>query len=391
MQSLQRRELLYFAIALAVPVAFFSFLPWNIDHVAKQYMDRFFGADVWRVYQYLIDSDTLQHSRDMVHPYFSLFAGTVAKSGRLLGTEGGEFLAYRTIFGSVGVFLFWLFIYRCTSAINAFSAVALLLSTMTVRVWSIVPETYIFGFCTLMIGLNLARINGNCPATFIVTLAGTITNGALGVFYALQRIGTFDWKKAIFIVLIVIFMLSALQKNLYPTVSHFFNVVALQNEKQYVHWAPSRLPFKTFDFLYSGFVLPLPEDYDGEIATTNFWRAFILGYDVGYGTRQAFAIALSVLIITACLVGALANFVRTAKLRDVGTLVAGFIAFQFVLHSVYGYEPFLYSFHFLPFLIIFMALYLPGERMKALILAGLAICIQDANFDQWNRFQQLFT
>jgi hypothetical protein len=390
MQSFRRRELLYFAIALAIPVAFFSLLPWNIDNAAREYMDHFFGADVWRVYQHLITSDEMQRSRDMVHPYFSLFAVTAARSGRLLGAEGGEFLAYRTIFGSAGVFLFWLFLYRCTSAIIAFSAVALLLSTMTVRVWSVVPETYLFGFCTLMLGLNLARIRGNCPATLIVSLSGTITNGALGIFYALQRIGRFDWKKAILITLIIVFMLSTLQKNLYPTVGHFFNIVALQNEERYVYWTPWRLPFKTFDFLYSGFVLPLPDGYHGRIATTDLWREFIHNYDVGYGARQAFAIALSVLIITGCLVVAVANFFRTAKLRDVGTLVAAFIAFELFLHLLYGYEPFLYSYHFLPFLIIFMTLYLPGEKTKALLLAGLAVCVQDANFDQWHRFQQIF-
>ena len=68
---------------------------------------------------------------------FSLLGVTVARSGKVLGMEGGEFLVYRTVFGTAGVFLFWLFIYRCTSALTAFASVALLLSTMTVRVFSI--------------------------------------------------------------------------------------------------------------------------------------------------------------------------------------------------------------------------------------------------------------
>src|SRR5689334_11419114 len=146
------RELLYFALALAIPALFFLTLPWNPDYTSRQYLDHFFGADVWRVYLNLIGSDEVTNYRDKVHPYFSLFAVTTAKTGKILGVEGGEFLAYRSIFGTAGSFLFWLLIYRHTSAINAFASVALLLSTMTVRVWSILPESYIFGFFTLMLG-----------------------------------------------------------------------------------------------------------------------------------------------------------------------------------------------------------------------------------------------
>ena len=129
MRALDRRELLYFAIALAVPALFFSGLPWNPIVASRQHIDVFFGADVSRVFANLTNSDEVTHYRDKVHPYFSLLGVTVARSGKLLGTEGGEFLVYRTVFGTVGVFLFWLFLYRCTSALTAFASVALLLST----------------------------------------------------------------------------------------------------------------------------------------------------------------------------------------------------------------------------------------------------------------------
>lgn len=383
------RELLYFGLAIAIPALFFLTLPWNPDYTTRQYSGHFFAADVWRVYQNIIGSDEARNYRDKVHPYFSLFAITTAKSGRLLGTEGGEFLAYRSIFGTAGVFLFWLFIYRCTTAINAFSSVALLLSTMTVRVWSILPETFIFGFFTLMLGLNLARAGRSCAATFLVTLSGTTTNCFLGILYILQRIRTLDWKRTIFTVTFGVLLLSSIQKSLYPTSVHFFDFFALREEGRYVNRSLSQLPFRAFDFVYSGFVVPLPEAIDGSLRTETMWARFVENYDVGYDNRQTLAIVAALLAITAFLLAALANFIKSANVQEVGALVAGFIVFEFILHLSYGNEPFLYSYQFLPFLIIFIALYLPGEKARPLLVAFLAICLQEANFGQWYRFQQM--
>jgi hypothetical protein len=390
MTPYKRRELLYFGLAIAIPSLFFLTLPWNPGHTSRQYVDHFFGADVWRVYLNIIGSDEVRNYRDKVHPYFSLFAITTAKSGKLLGTEGGEFLAYRSIFGTAGVFLFWLFIYRCTYIINAFASVALLLSTMTVRIWSILPESYIFGFFTLMLGLNLARARSNCAATLIATMSGTITNASLGILYMLQGMKTLEWKRTIFVFAIAVLLLSSLQKSLYPTSVHFFDVFALREEARYVNRSLSRLPYRAYDFVYSGFVLPLPETSEGKLRTQQMWASFVANYDVGYDNRQALTIVASVLAITIFLLAALANFIKLADMQDVGALVAGFIIFEFLLHLSYGNEPFLYSYHFLPFLVIFMALYLPGERARPLLLGLLAICLQEANFGQWPRFQQMF-
>jgi len=390
MRALDRRELLYFAIALAIPALFFSGLPWNPAVASKQYIDVFFGADASRVFANLTNSDEVTHYRDKVHPYFSLLGVTIARSGKLLGTEGGEFLVYRTVFGTAGVFLFWLFIYRCTSALTAFASVAVLLSTMTVRVFGILPETHLLGFATLMLGLNLARIGGNPAATFIVTLSGTITNAALGVLYLLQRATTLDWRKTIFTMVIAVLLLSSLQKILYPTSVHFFDILALREEQRYVNITWRNLPFRAFDFVYSGFVLPLPEAIEGKITTQMLWTRFVQNYDVGYDNRHTLTILAAMVAITAYLAVALFCFIKSVNRRDVGALVAGFITLQFLLHLAYGYQPFLYSYNFLPFLIIFVALYLPGQKVRPVLLALLAICLLEANFLEWDRFQRMF-
>lgn len=387
MRNRDRRELMYFAIAIAIPALFYVTLPWNPRVAEVEYLNAYFNADVIRVFANLTDSDAFTHYRDKVHPYFSILAVTVAKSGRLLGTEGGEFLVYRTVFGTIGVFLFWLFIYRCTSALTAFASVVLLLSTMTLRIWSILPETYLFGFATLMAGLNLARVGGNHAAALIVTLSGTVTNAALGILYMLQRARTLDWKKTILTIGIAVLLLSGLQKALYPTSVHFFDIFALREEQRYIGKPLAHLPFRAFDFVYSGFVLPLPETVEGEITSSGLWSGFVANYAVGYDNRTVVTIVAAVLAITVLLIIALISFVRSARMGDVGALVAGFLLFQFFLHLVYGPEPFLYSYHFLPFLIIFVALYLPGRIVKPVALALLAICLLEANFGAWDRFQ----
>jgi hypothetical protein len=287
------------------------------------------------------------------------------------------------------VFLFWLFIYRCTTALTAFASVALLLSTMTVRVFSIVPETYLLGFATLMFGLNLARIGGNPAATFIATLSGTITNAGLGALYLLQRARTLDWRRAIFTIVIAILLLSSLQKILYPTSVHFFDISALREEQRYLNTSLRDLPFRAFDFIYSGFVLPLPATIEGNIMSKTLWTRFAQEHDAGYDNRQTLMILAAMVAITAYLAVAIFRFVRSIDLRDAGTLVAGFIILQLVLHLIYGYEPFLYSYHFLPFLIIFIALYLPGRKLRPVLLGLLAICLLEANFLEWERFLRL--
>jgi hypothetical protein len=184
-----------------------------------------------------------------------------------------------------------------------------------------------------------------------------------------------------------VLLLSGLQKVLYPTSVHFFDIFALREEQRYIGKPLTQLPFRAFDFVYSGFVLPLPETVEGTITSGKFWSAFVADYAAGYDNRQVLTIAAAVLAITAFLIIALIRFARSAHIGDVGALVAGFLLFQFLLHLVYGPEPFLYSYHYLPFLIIFVALYLPGRIVKPVLLALLAICLLEANFGAWDRFQ----
>lgn len=67
--------------------------------------------------------------------------------------------------------------------------------------------------------------------------------------------------------------------------------------------------------------------------------------------------------------------------------------FQLVLHSIFGYTPFLYSYHFIPLLIIFFAKVNFQSNFKYLsyTIIILAVLIQDVNiFHYGGTFNNLF-
>lgn len=385
-----RHETIYFLFAILIVFAYFSSLPWSQEHSSRYFMDHFFGADVWRVMENLKDSADVTHYRDKVHPYFSLFAVTISKLGGLTSIAGAEFFIYRVVFGSLGCFLFWLFIYRESSVLISFSCLALLLSTMAVRVWSALPETFIFGFFTLMLAINLIRQKANPIAVFVVTFSGTITNAFMGVLY-FWRNSKFDEDliKKLGILVVVLGILSVLQKNIYPTSVSLFSFFWL-NEGGYLGQSLSNIPFRAFDFIYSGFVLPSPETAIKPITSYELWRIFFEGGFTIIELRQTGFVLLSISLITLLLFYSLYAFLKKRENDDSRLIIIYFIAYQFVLHLVYGDTPFLYSYHFLPLLIIYMVLNLPKNIITPIMIILLSASLQEANFGNWARFSQAF-
>ena len=178
MIKIRSRLILIYALALLIPFLYFINLDWNATSFVNSHesMNIYFGADVARVVDNLEDNAATSHYRDKVHPYFSLIAVSVAKIGVYFGYTNNAFPIYRLIFGTLGVFLFWLFIYKNTNTFQAYASLALLFSSMSFRVWSAIPETFLFSFFTLMCALNLMRLKLKPEFILLATLAGTVTN-----------------------------------------------------------------------------------------------------------------------------------------------------------------------------------------------------------------------
>ena len=64
---------------------------------------------------------------------------------------------------------------------------------------------------------------------------------------------------------------------MYPTSGHFFDIWEFREEGNYVSSRLANVPFRIFDFLYSGFVLPLPSAQSLPISTRDVWLSFFDG------------------------------------------------------------------------------------------------------------------
>lgn len=382
----------YLALAFAMPLVFFINLPFNAENAIPEAMDRFFGADCWRVQENLRDTESVPHYRDKVHPYFSLFAVSVAKLASVTGISGAEFLWYRMVFGTTGVFLFWMLIYRETkNPLIAFSATLLLLSTFTVKVWSTLPDTFIFGFFTLMLSLNLIRMRSGGASVFVISFSGATTNGFLGALYLFikARSGK-SISRDILCISASIAILSILQKTIYPSSSHFFDVAQISEERLYINKSLASIPLRVFDFIYSGFVIPLPENAGAKVMSDQLWIEFFGSMAAGYSQSIVVGVLL-VLIAVPLLVGiSLYLFANDPGRSELSKITLTFLAFQAVLHMVYGDMPFLYSYHFLPMIVLFICLQLPKGGITAAALLGLSAVLHMIGMGQLDRFERIF-
>lgn len=394
MVKINGRSILIYTLALLIPFLYFINLDWNANSFvnARENLNTYFGADVARVVDNLEDNAATSHYRDKVHPYFSLVAVSVAKIGVYFGYTNYAFPIYKLIFGTLSVFLFWLFIYKNTNTFQAFASLALLFSTMSFRVWSAIPETFLFSFFTLMCALNLMRLKLKPEFILLSTFAGTITNLVLGLLHLTL---TQKNKQIIFkVTLSFIFMAvaaSIIQQSIYPTSIFFFDLSSHKEELNYIAKDFGIDKFRLFDFFISGFIVPLNNEINLPITTANLWERF---YTVDFMASKKMTI-LTILTITTLVAAYLLSlyaFVKQFDKNSISLSILLFIGFELVLHLFYGDAPFLYSLNFMPLIIVFMSLNQP-EKMKSFApyyFIFLALLVQRFNFFEPELFAKYF-
>jgi hypothetical protein len=375
----KNKEKIIYLLVIIFSFLFFVTLKYNLNKTGSEWSDQFFDSDVFRVIENLRNSDLVPQSRSTAHPLYPLFAVSVAKISSLLGFKDLEFLFYKTIFGTMGFFLFWLYIYKTKNLFTAFSALVLLMSTMTVRVWTAIPETFLFGFFTLMLALNAARVKYNLIFIVVSSFSGTITNSFFGIFYSILKINNI--KKYFYFAsqtILIILGLVVVQKNIYPSATHFFDPGRMFRDIVHFNIPLNLIPYRFFDFFFSGFVLPLSVPGNNfPLDTYNIWKNFFI---FQRSLRLNLAIYLSILIVFFLLFFSIFNFMKNNKKNILDSTIYAFIFFQLILHMTFGYSPFLYSYHFLPFLIIIAT----NQNFKnsitlPVIFILLSLCIQEVN------------
>jgi hypothetical protein len=256
-------------------------------------------------------------------------------------------------------------------------------------VWTTVPETFLFGFFTLMLALNAARAKYNLFFIVISSFAGTITNSFFGIYYSIKKINNI--KKYFYFAsqtILIILGLVVLQKNIYPSATHFFDPGRMFRDVVYFNVALNLIPYRIFDFFFSGFVLPLSGN-SFPLDTYNIWKNF---FSLERGLRPNLAIYSSILIVSLLLFFSTFNFIKNKKNNILDSSIYGFIFFQLILHMIYGYTPFLYSYHFVPFLIIIATNQnFKNQNILPVIFILLSLCIQEVNIAHYGEaFKHFF-
>ena len=358
---------------------FFVNVNQNPSLSTKEMMGHFFGADCWRALENIKNTPEVSHYRDKVHPFFSIFAVSISNINEMIGVPGIELRIYTVIFGGGACTLFWMFLYRNTDARTSLAATALLFSTLTIGVWSRLPETFLFGFFTLMVGLNLMDRKINPVAVTIASMAGTITNASLGLIYAATKIRSRPALLSFFVgVAFAAALISVMQKILYPTSDYFFNMVSLQEEKTYIVDSVSALPFRFYDFIVSGFLIPAAAPAGAPLDSKALWADF--APKLFSGTKIAVVALVATTMVVALFLTSVSSFLFRDKIA-IQKIISLFLCFQLALHMVYGDTPFLYSLHFTPMLIIFFAICHPKKMSKYMpfVFLMLAILLQNNN------------
>ena len=394
MQKTNNQSLIKYVLAFLIPLIFLLSLKWNADSAMNLFenMDMYFDSDVARVISNLEDNGKISHDRSRTHPYFSIFAVTVSKAGVYLGIQNVAFPIYKLVFGTLGAFLFWLFVYKNTNTMQAFASLTLLLCTMSFRVWAAVPETFLFSFFTLMLALNLMQLKAKPEYVLLSTLAGTTTNLFLGLVHLLleYKNKTVILKILLSFILLAI-MLAIIQQAIYPTAAHFFDIYAQKKELKHFVESLSSTQFRVFDFFISGFIVPLSSEIKLPVTTASLWQEF---FSVTFLSSKRMMLltmlTMSTLVLTYLM--ALYAFIKSNHKSTISKSILIFIGFELILHLVYGADPFLYSLNFTPLIIIFMSLHQP-EKLKPFVpflMVFLALLVQRFNFIDPNLFAKYF-
>jgi hypothetical protein len=366
--------------------------------IAFDVWDVWFESSFPRVYEtmILVNGD---HSRDQVHPLFSLLAYTPTWFARkCLGLA--PIVAARLVLSvtaAIWISLIYILLrlLGCSSLDSGLLS-GLALSSAGAMFWLPTPETYPFGSCSLLLALLLVKVVP--PASFwgyvavnVVSMSVTITNWMLGIF---ATIGTHKWKQSVQIIgmsFLVVLLLSGLQKLLFPPAKFLFQQSG--NEMKYLLMPEAGGPVKrTIALVFHSMVMPqitMVKNQDSLLqngtASINLGAKMTVQFSqLGSGTKWAVpAVVMWVGLLSAGF-WALITMPAHPRFRLVlGLLLGG----QWLLHLVYGEETFLYAIHVIPLLIVMvgMATLTPARRAVLALTAILFLCGTINNSIQFKR------
>lgn len=371
--------LLVTVLAVVAGLACYSTAQLIAPSVSKVF-DIWFDGDSPRVFSNMT-SRTGEHYRVKVHPLFSLIAYTAVFGIRKVCNIAPSVAVTIVMATVASIWITALFIALRLMEIRRWDALVFsILGAISASslFWFIVPETYSFGSVSILLALIFVILTESYQFSagwyvFVsaLTLSFTTTNWMVGILATAVN----HRPKRSFQITVNAFalvtVLWAVQKVIFPTAVFFLGD---REEKGYVSIVKS--PGDYLNALRSFFshTMVMPAIRIKE----QIWNPeypFMVTQTAAAGSGSSWG-AIAVGLWMALLGLGLWGFFSSGKWKKLRLVLGISLLAQLALHFVYGKETFLYSLHFLPFLILLAGFSLLGKaRPIALLLAGaLIVC-----------------
>ena len=346
------------AVVSLVVIHVSTLFPTQIYYGQEAY-NIWFGSDPPRVFSNLTDF-YFDNRRSVVHPAFTILFWPLTRVLIALGFP--DLIAAKVIIAASAALCVGM-LYAIARRIglrpaDATLACLVFMLSASFIFWFGLVETFPIAAATLCCMLFIAVVNPVSSIPWILgsaaTLSITTTNWSLGILTAYFFNDRSRFLKITISAFLLVSVLAVVQKILMPSSILFWAPFEVSKEQEYLNmWAsggdlPAYYLHRIFDFWLNTGV-----SSESRIIQLNYssGEPFYLTY--ASGIQNLSPIGWIATVSWAAMLGAgFVGMVQRPELKQFSLAVAGYLAAQTVLHMVYGDEPFLYSLHFLPAMIV---------------------------------------
>lgn len=338
-------------------------------------LDVWFQGDIPRVYDNMTDRLAYGHYRTSVHPIYSLL--TYPPTFVLKKLLSSDALAIQTV--TTCIALLWLIglyvLLRVLGCVKLDATIFAILgaSSSAAMFWLHIPETYALSSFSLILAMSVCLLSQQRKLSDwafvganIATMGVTITNWMTALIASFSGLPLKRAVKVTCITILAVILLWGVQKLIFPT-SQFF--VGSSEESDYIFFPTiERLLAVSHTFFFHSIVAPKMNviGLNQHAWPTLSFQSSGLGSSGMIGWIGTF-----IWIVILCL-GIWTFF--THRLPTTFKLTLGLTLLgQFVLHSLYGDETFLYALNFVPLLILLAAITTLTPLRKVVITLSLIL------------------
>lgn len=396
--GLDRMDWLCAAVFTMVVAVACLFIARAIPSFLFQSMDFWFEADTLREISNMtrVHDD---HYRTSVHPLFSLLTFVpvyLVKHGLSVSPLRAVLLVGSLGGGLWGGTLFMLFRLLGCRRLDATVFTVLGLVSASALFWLPLPNSYSWGSLSIMLALVLLLYTEQRPlgasvyvAASALTLSFTVTNWMAGLLVSLAR---WPWKQAVQLsvnAFCLVVILWGLQKVIFPSAVFF---IGHREETSFVnHPQAGGIANVASSMVFHSLVAPavrfLKDDAYAQANADAFRLSERLTFQFSAPGSAGPLGLVAVGLWSALLLNGFWRMLTMDHHLRFRLVLGGMLAFEIVLHMLYGEETFVYSLNFMPLLlaVAVMGTFGPGRRLVTGMAGVLVLCVA---LNNWQQFQE---